>query len=135
MIYNYNNALYFETEEPLSIVEREILNEAVSNAKGAFTDLVQKFLGCGRQLSLVLCVLDIATEYQKALIKKVEDADHEIAAQLATDKMTGMIVEIEQTSRWRWVKDFTNPRGGYWLGPTVTNKVNYYEEEEYFKIK
>ena len=82
-----------------------------------------------------MCVLDIATEYQKALIKKVEDADHEIAAQLATDKMTGMIVEIEQTSRWSWVKDFTNPRGGYWLGPKVTNKVNYYAEEEYFKIK
>ena len=132
-IQYYNNALLFEAENPLDVIKSEVLNEAVSKASDAISDVIESVLGVGRQFSFLLTVLGVADKYRKALIKKAQNKMHKAAQQSATDKKTGMIVVIKKKSIWKWVMDVTNVRGGYYLGPTVTHDIKYYEATDYFK--
>ena len=63
----------------------------------------------------------------------MQKENHRQAQQKATNMKTGLIVVISQTKVWKWLKDVTHPRGGYYLGPKATQSVKYYESTDYFK--
>ena len=130
-IQYYNNAILFESENPLDVVQNEAMDEVVSAGSSALTDFIDNAVGYGRQFSLVLSILGIASKYREAVTKKAQKENHHEAAQSATNKKTGMVVVIKQSSRWRWVKDVANVRGGYYSRPTISHEIKYYELTEY----
>lgn len=110
-----------------------VVDEAVSYGTDKIAEGLDKIAGVGRYFSFALALYGIATDYANDAAKAARLADHETAAQAATDNQTGMIVVIDNFDTWGWCVDFCHPKGGYYLGPVNNSEVTYFESTRFWK--
>jgi len=133
-IQYYNNALYFESKNPIDVIKEDLLEEATSAANDSIAEAAEKALGIGRQLSFVMAIIGIANDIRKTAIENAMKTEHQEAQQLATDRRTGMFVIFKKTVKYAYVRDFTWPGGGYWMGPLVVIEVKYVAADKDYSI-
>ena len=130
-IQYYNNALYFETKNPIDVAIESAVWKIESKANDMIIDTIGKYLWSkAHYFGYLMDAIGVAEDYINAAAEAALKEQHQVAQQKATDNQSGMIVKMTYMRRWFYVYSIAGSRmGTYWEADPIIS-YQYYESSD-----
>ncbi len=130
-IQYYNNALYFETKNPIDVAIESAVWKIESKANDMIIDTIGKYLWSkAHYFGYLMDAIGVAEDYINAAAEAALKEQHQVAQQKATDSQSGMIVKMTYMRRWFYVYSIAGSRmGTYWEADPIIS-YQYYESSD-----